>query len=238
MNMTNYNKDIENEINLVDLKDDVEETTAVFTAVADAGTDDGMGESILDFCKLKLIENPIGELSNDALPQTLRGCVGYLQGLPLLQPNANQSKPETIVDMVNSVLPLPSGSERSNRGSDTALLPTKKKTIHSRAPGSLGHTVRPGCISMYKKYDIIYAVPEGRWWLLDPLATWIPGCKNRSLDTDLIRTDGNQVLIIRIIEGQVGLITIQGVHHLLDVGTHVFNTGTVQVSTSVFLDSD
>ena len=29
-------------------------------------------------------------------------------------------------------------------------------------------------------------------------------------------------------KGQVGLITIQGVHYLLDVGTHVFNTGTVQ----------
>eukprot|EP00536_Pseudo-nitzschia_multiseries_P011315 jgi/Psemu1/205466/e_gw1.377.1.1 len=49
-----------------------------------------------------------------------------------------------------------------------------------------------------------------------------------SLDTDLIKTQDNQVLIIRIIEGEVGLITIQGVHRLLDVGTHVFNTGTVQ----------
>merc|ERR1712232_819795 len=51
---------------------------------------------------------------------------------------------------------------------------------------------------------------------------------NISLDQDVIRMHDDQVLIIRIIEGDVGLITIQGVHHLLDVGTHVFNSGTVK----------
>lgn len=49
----------------------------------------------------------------------------------------------------------------------------------------------------------------------DPLAHWIG--KNVSLDQDLIRTNDDQVLVIRIIEGNVGLITVQGVHHLLDV---------------------
>lgn len=63
---------------------------------------------------------------------------------------------------------------------------------------------------------------------MDPLANWMWGGKNISLDQDIIRMGEDQVLIIRIIEGNVGLITIQGVHHLLDVGTHVFNSGTVQ----------
>ena len=229
--MNHFTKSIDDEINLVDLKDEDEETQTAFTAMALSGPPDGVDSSILDFSQLKLIESPVAEMSGDALPQTLSDCLGYLKGLPLLQPNADQSNPETIVNMVNSVVPLPSGSQGSTLGDDG--LPAKRKTVHRGALGSLGHTVRPGCISMYKKYDIIYAVPEGRWWLLDPLASWLPGFKNKSLDTDLIQTEDNQVLIIRIIEGQVGLITIQGVHHLLDVGTHVFNTGTVQFCGTV-----
>ena len=226
--MPRFSKNIDDEVNLVDLKDndDGEEQVAPFTAMAMTGTGASAGEdvepSILDFSQLNLVENPAGE----ALPQTLNDCLGYLQNLPLLQPNADQGKPESIVEKVNSEIPLPSDSVQSNSGAD--MLPSRKKTVHKGAPGSLGHTVRPGCISLYKKYDIIYAVPEGRWWLLDPLASWLSGFKNTSLDADLIQTDDNQVLIIRIIEGQVGLITIQGVHFLLDVGTHVFNSGTVQ----------
>ena len=227
--MPRFSKNIDEEVNLVDLKDNVddEEQVAPFTALAMTGTGASAGEdvepSILDFSQLKLIENPVS-VDGGALPQTLSDCLGYLKSLPLLQPNADQGKPESIVEMVNSVLPSPSGSERSN--SSSSVLPSRKKTVHKGAPGSLGHTVRPGCISLYKKYDIIYAVPEGRWWLLDPLASWLT--KNTSLDVNLIKTEDNQVLIIRIIEGQVGLITVQGVHFLLDVGTHVFNSGTVQ----------
>ncbi|CAB9527920.1 expressed unknown protein [Seminavis robusta] len=226
--MANFSKNsMDDELNLVDLKDDddfLEEPSTY--AIATAG-DEEQEDSVLDFSQLKLIENPVEEQSSNALPQTLDDCLGYLKELPLLQPNGDQSQPETIAEMVNSVLPLPSAeSERSSNHHD--LQPIKKKTIHKSAFGNLGHTVRPGCISLYKKYDIVYAVPEGRWWLLDPLTSWVKGYSNVSLDTDLIKTEDNQVLIVRIIEGQVGLITIQGVHHLLDVGTHVFNSGTVQ----------
>lgn len=221
-------KSADNEVNLVDLKDDDDDTQTAFTAMALMDPLDTLKSSVLDFSELKLIERPVAELSGDALPQTLHDCLGYLKRLPLLQPNADQSKPDTIVEMINSTIPLPSGSGRSVSAASADLMSFKKRTVHRGAPGSLGHTVRPGCISMYKKYDIIYAVPEGRWWLLDPLAHWLAGFKNKSLDTDLIQTEDNQVLIIRIIEGQVGLITIQGVHHMLDVGTHVFNSGTVQ----------
>ena len=48
------------------------------------------------------------------------------------------------------------------------------------------------------------------------------GGKNVSLDQDVIRMNDDQVLIIRIIEGNVGLITIQGVHRLLDVSPSAF----------------
>lgn len=214
---------LDDDLNLIDLKgnkNDLDEQTDTTAATEDHGSEDEA--SLQDFSQLKLIENPIDEEHSDRLPQTLHNCVGYLDQLPLLQPNADQTNPESISDMVNSFLPMP-----TDEGNST-MLPTRKKTIHKPAFGSLGHTVRPGCISMYTKFDIIYAVPEGRWWLLDPLAKWLPFAKNLSLDTDLIQTQDNQVLIIRIIEGQVGLITIQGVHYLLDVGTHVFNTGTVQ----------
>jgi len=216
-------KGLGEEVNLVDLKDDNHEDEMAFV-MAHAKSDNDIDDSILDFSKLKLIENPIEEMSGNALPQTLKDCEGFLKALPLLQPNADQSQPETIATAVNSVLPLPSTKE----GSDMDIsLPTRKKTIHRSAPGFFGHTVLPGCISFYRKYGIVYAVPEGKWWLLDTQAAWVQ--KNRSLDTDIIATDDNQILILRIIEGSVGLITIQGVHYLLDVGTHVFNTGTVKV---------
>lgn len=183
----------------------------------------------MDFEKLRYIENPIGELSTDRLPQTLTDCVGCLEKLPLLQPNADMNNPQTIVDLINSELSLPTEDDAFAGTHPSSRSITKKKCSHWGAFGICGHTVRPGCISLYKKYETIYAVSEGRWWLLgDWLAGWMTGCKNLSLDTNLIKMDDNQLLIIRIIEGQVGLITIQGVHHLLDVGTHVFNTGTVQ----------
>mmetsp|Transcript_15855 Transcript_15855/g.43868 ORF Transcript_15855/g.43868 Transcript_15855/m.43868 type:complete len:813 (-) Transcript_15855:27-2465(-) len=214
-------QDDDESVNLIDLK------VGIYSVQAEAkiaDEDDRLDEdgyyspSETDFGKLKFVESPVEEMSTDRLPQSLEDCVGYLQELPLLQPNADQNDPRTIVDMINSEMIF--GSEEET---------LKKETFHWGAFGSLGHTVRPGCISLYKKYETIYAVPEGRWWLLgDPLARWMGSQKNVSLDTDLIKIDDNQVLIIRIIEGQVGLITIQGVHHLLDVGTHVFNTGTVQ----------
>ena len=64
--------------------------------------------------------------------------------------------------------------------------------------------------------------------LPDIFASWLGG--NVSLDQNCITMgDDNDLHIIRIIEGEVGLITDQGVHKLLDEGTHVFNSGTVQL---------
>ncbi|CAJ1965915.1 unnamed protein product [Cylindrotheca closterium] len=200
------------EINLIDLKpadEEVEENTSHKEE----------DEIEMDFAKLKFIENPVEEMSSSRLPQTLSGCVGYMDGLPLLAPNADQSNPQTIVDMINSVA-------ASDESVVAARVP--KKTLHSDAFGPFGHTVRTGCISFYKKFETIYAAAEGRWLLLGPLVGWMNKGKNVSLDQDVIRVNDDQVLIIRIIEGNVGLITIQGVHHLLDVGTHVFNSGTVK----------
>jgi hypothetical protein len=146
-------------------------------------------------------------MGTNRLPQTLSGCVGFMDGLPLLAPNADQSDPQTIVDMINSA---------DNSGTTG---PVPRKTLHSDAFGAFGHTVRTGCISFYKKFETVYAAPEGRWWIWDPLAGWMNDGKNVSLDQDIIRMGDDQVLIIRIIEGHVGLITIQGVHHLLDVSS-------------------
>jgi hypothetical protein len=101
-----------------------------------------------------------------------------------------------------------------------------QKTSHHKAPLNLGHTVRPGRISIYSKYGIKYAVPEGCWSLPNLMAHW--DVRQVSLDSPFIATSDNQLMIIRIIEGEVGLITVQGVHKLLDVGTHVFNSGTVK----------
>lgn len=49
-----------------------------------------------------------------------------------------------------------------------------------------------------------------------------------SLDQDLIQPEGTQVLIIRIVEGEIGMVIEQGVYKLLDIGTHVYNSGTVK----------
>jgi len=204
-------------VNLIDLKSNDQREVAEGNCYDDEEDDDGSIN--MDFSKLKHIENPAGEMSSNRLQQTLSDCVGCMDGLPLLAPNADQSNPQTIVDIINSVV-------ESDRVAGAGPLPGED--LHSAAIGVFGHTVRTGCISFYKKFETIYAAPEGRWWIWDPLANWMRGGKNVSLDQDVIRMHDDQVLIIRIIEGKVGLITIQGVHHLLDVGTHVFNSGTVK----------
>ena len=82
---TTYAKVVDdNEVNLIDLKDDAQE----IDDYAIGKEDDGERPAVLDFCELKLIDNPIGELDGEALPQTLKDCVGYLRELPLLEPNA------------------------------------------------------------------------------------------------------------------------------------------------------
>ena len=104
---------------------------------------------------------------------------------------------------------------------------SRNNTVHRKF--SLGHVVLHGSVNFYKRFGIIDAVPEGRWVLLpDIFASWLGG--NVSLDQNCITMgDDNDLHIIRIIEGEVGLITDQGVHKLLDEGTHVFNSGTVQL---------
>mmetsp|Transcript_22584 Transcript_22584/g.53390 ORF Transcript_22584/g.53390 Transcript_22584/m.53390 type:complete len:883 (+) Transcript_22584:475-3123(+) len=243
-NTTSRNRnDDRSDINLIDLKGDVHpdllpsQDEYGVEGVVDIDND---GNVNMDFSKLKFIEKPV-EADNLRLPQTLKGCVGYMKKLPLRPPNADQSDPQTIVDMINSVMDMdkmfPDLHDDavanlvhcgSTNNSVSGPNYTPKPTYHLRAPGVIGHTVRPGCISLYQRLGTVYAAPEGTWMLLNPLASWMGGYKNISLDKDLIRTDDNQVMVIRIIEGCVGRITVQGVHHLLDVGTHVFNTGTVQ----------
>ena len=192
----------------------------------DAIEEEEIAPAGMDFNKLKFIEQPLEDGGADSLPQTLDDCVGFLKHFPLLQPNADQNEPRTIIDLINSKVALPS-EEDAVVGAQSSKPIKKKSLMHWPAPPAFGHTVRPGSISLYKKYETMYAVPEGRWWLKDWLARWSK-YKNVSLDAPFIKTEDNQVLIIRIIEGQIGLITIQGVHHLLDVGTHIFNTGTVK----------
>ena len=73
--------------------------------------------------------------------------------------------------------------------------------------------------SVFQCYNFCMLLARFRL-IWDPLANWMKNGKNVSLDQDVIRVNDDQVLVIRIIEGNVGLITIQGVHHLLDVSTH------------------
>lgn len=138
------------EINLIDLKPAEE---GIAENESTEGEDDGSVN--MDFKTLKNIENPVEELSANRLPQTLSGCVGFMEGLPLLAPNADQSDPQTIVDMINSVATMSDG------GSTPVITP--RDTLHHSAFGAFGHTVRTGCISFYKKFETVYAAPEGRW---------------------------------------------------------------------------
>jgi regulator of protease activity HflC (stomatin/prohibitin superfamily) len=99
---------------------------------------------------------------------------------------------------------------------------SEKRTIHSPFP--FGHIVLPGCISFYVKDGKTYAAPEGRWWLPSTEASW----RNRNvrLDTKII-SQNSGALIIRVSPGEIGFVEKQGVPVLLDVGTHVFNSGNV-----------
>jgi len=54
------------------------------------------------------------------------------------------------------------------------------------------------------------------------------------LDDDFITV--GQVRIVRVLPGEVGLIREQGTEVLLDVGTHVFNSGIVSVQGKVKYD--
>jgi regulator of protease activity HflC (stomatin/prohibitin superfamily) len=103
-------------------------------------------------------------------------------------------------------------------------LSKKARTCHIAAPGILGHIVNPGCLSFYRLDGKTFAAPEGRWFLSSYKASWI--ARNVAIDQDQIVC--GQALIIRVPPGAVGRIFDQGVPILLDVGTHVFNSGTVK----------
>jgi len=218
---------------------------------------DGGSEDSMSFESLKLVENPDSPLNSKSLPLTLEDCVGYMKKLPLRAPNADSRKPSTIADMIN-ILSETSAAvnfERQRKKSNNddnrregepdkvfdysgelmkaQLSFTKHRISHSKAPGVLGHVVKPGFISFYTMNGKTYAVAEGRWWLMkNPIkANWVRDATNRSLDDDFITV--GQVRILRVLPGEVGLIREQGTEVLLDVGTHVFNSGIVSVQGKV-----
>jgi hypothetical protein len=184
------------------------------------------------------------------LAQNLEGCEGYLKALPLKAPNVDQKVPKTIADMVNiltvgnaeaqfDTLQLEQTAPEDRReGAPSSIynLQTSRvmkslagavKTCHTSAPGMLGHVVNPGCVSFYMNDGKTFAAPQGRWFLSSYKAKWI--ARNIALDKDEIQLGiPSQVLIIRVPPGGVGRIFDQGVPILLDVGTHVFNSGTIK----------
>ena len=46
------------------------------------------------------------------------------------------------------------------------LAKAKSRVSHAKAPGVLGHVVKPGFISFYTMSGKTFAVSEGRWWLM------------------------------------------------------------------------
>jgi len=248
---------VEHDPNLIDLKSDGEDTIVPAVALHDDTEMKGEQEGTFDFQQLKLIEQPsissdalpqtledcVGFLSEFPLQQPNADNCSVVDMVNILSmPEAN--------NVIKAAMNLPSyGAEDVwmyecpgeyktrqeqvyNTGESDPLVTLKKKSdneiCHVSAPLNFGHVVRPGCISFYYKFGLIYTAPEGKWWLPNVNAKWIKGFKNVSLDQDLIQTSDNQVIIIRVVEGQVGLITVQGIHRLLDVRMHVFNSGTVQ----------
>jgi len=204
-------------------------------------------DDLFNFDMLTLIEKPNSPMNSDSVPLSLQDCVGYLPKLPLKAPNADLKIPQSIVNIVN-ILTEPSAAaifleqqlteeEGRAEGAPSSvfaassdlmkqeLKSAEKRTSCRKAPGIFGHVVDPGCISFYKKDGMTFAVTAGRWFL-GFKANWTE--QNVSLDNDnLIKPQNSKVLIVRVLPGEVGLIREQGTEILLDVGTHVFNSGTV-----------
>lgn len=216
------------------------------------GTSNG---DYFNFNDLQLVDKPNGSDagSGDAASLSLRNCVGYLKRLPLKAPNADLQNPQTIVDMVNILTDPFAAAEfakeeqyddrRAEGKPNSVFLPSsalmkkkleesKKKTKHVKAPGVLGKVVEPGNIYFYKKDGLTFAVTEGRWMLPSVKAHWIGGT---SLDSDAIKPQNSKVLIVRVKPGEIALVREQGAEVLLDVGTHVFNSGTVTLGSRIKL---
>jgi hypothetical protein len=204
---------------------------------------------LFNFDKLKLVDKPDCPRNAAFLPLDLEGCDGFLRKLPLRAPNVDQKTPTTIHDMINILTdpqavasfaaaeaealetstetPLAEGAPSAiyNKNSEVMKKNKARNTCHIKAPGVTGHIVLPGHISFYKKDGKTFAVTEGRWLLMSYKAGW--ATKQVSLNQDVIAPHGTQVLIIRVPPGSVGRIRDQGTEVLLDVGTHVFNSGQV-----------
>jgi regulator of protease activity HflC (stomatin/prohibitin superfamily) len=205
-----------------------------------------------NFASLLLVEKPDSPLNASFLPQTLEDCEGYLKKLPLKSPNADSKIPSTVANMVNiltsskaaanfEALEAQASSDARREGCPSAVYDydsdvmkhersqASSRSSHSKAPGVLGHVVKPGYISFYTINGKVFAVSEGRWWLVkDPIkAKWLYESRNVPLDQNHI--SAGDVHILRILPGEVGMIRAQGTEVLLDVGTHVFNSGTVSV---------
>ena len=211
-----------------------------------------VGCGLSDFSNLKLIELPDAPV-NSMMKDTLKGCEGYLTALPLKAPNVDHKVPKSITDMVNILTDTTAEGMfaieeqnldirekrtrtegRPSKIYDEATSPLMKRLVkkarrcHGQAPGVLGHVVSPGCVSFYQKDGLTSAAPPGRWFLKSYKARWTE--QNVSLDQNKIdlHLKRSQVLIIRVPPGAVGCVHDRGVPILLDVGTHVFNSGTVQ----------
>ena len=216
-------------------------------APADSNSSRKAGD-IFNFDQLNLVERGIlDSQASTIMPLSLHDCVGFLKRLPLKPPNADLKIPTSIARMVN-VLTEPTAAADFFNAQDfeeegrpegapgsaydptsdlmkKKLKATDKRTCHHKAPGIFGHIVAPGCMSFYMKDGLTYAVSEGRWWFGNMKASWI--AQNVSLNEDLIKPSSSKVLIVRILPGEIGLVREQGVEMLLDVGIHVFNSGTV-----------
>jgi len=57
------------------------------------------------------------------------------------------------------------------------LAEAQSRAGHSKAPGVLGHIVKPGAISFYTLDGKTFAVSEGRWWLMKVRLDYIWRCK-------------------------------------------------------------
>jgi regulator of protease activity HflC (stomatin/prohibitin superfamily) len=204
-----------------------------------------------DFELLKLVERPHSNMNSPNLPQTLEDCQGYLTHLPLVPPNSDK-KSSNIANMVNiltlteaqdsfakaaesmtdneaapgSGIPPRLFDEKTSPAMKQLLRMANKQCCHVRAPGVLGHVVFPGSVSFYSQDGKTYAVSEGRWMLTSLKAKWLK--KNVPINSDKIELGADsKVLILRVRPGEVALVRDLGVELLLDVGIHVFNSGTV-----------
>mmetsp|Transcript_8415 Transcript_8415/g.15214 ORF Transcript_8415/g.15214 Transcript_8415/m.15214 type:complete len:233 (-) Transcript_8415:2200-2898(-) len=108
---------------------------------APATTSTATSEDAFDFTQLKLIEKPDSPWNSHSLPQTLEHCDGYLDKLPLKQPNVDQRNPQTIADMIN-ILTDPAAEEEFERAMDDMTIQQEEnKQAVSISKGENTHNV-------------------------------------------------------------------------------------------------